>query len=98
MKLKPLFDRVLLEREKAVKVGSIIIPDSAHKRHATLKCKVLSKGPAADDSIRVGSWVIIGLHAGAWLNAEGNAVPKPEDAEVYVVVDGDIICEVDEDG
>ena len=92
--LKPLFARVLLEREKAIKVGNILLPDSAAKRHASLKCRVLAKGPNADESIRIGSMVIIGMHAGAWLNAEGKSVAQPEDAELYIVVDEDIICEV----
>ena len=92
--LKPLFARVLLEREKATKVGSILIPDSAAKRHASLKCRVIAKGPSADESVRIGSLVIIGMHAGAWLNAEGKAVSQPEDAEFYIVMDEDIICEV----
>ncbi len=94
MNLKPLFGRVLLRREKAEKIGSIILPDDAAKRHATLKCEVLAKGPQADETIRVGMQVIVGQYAGAWLNAAGNPVPKPDDAEYYVCLDEDIIAEV----
>jgi len=95
MKLKPHFARVLLYREKAEKVGSIMLPPSAQKRHASLKCKVLAKGPAADESIKIGSWVIVGKHAGAWIRADGMAANTDDEAEFYVVNDEDIIAEVE---
>ena len=93
MKLIPLFARVLLKRPRADKKGSIIIPDTAQQRHATLKCEVLAKGPAADKSIRVGAHVLIGQFAGAWLDEDGNQVPE---GEYYICADEDILCEVSE--
>lgn len=94
--MKPLFARVLLERPKLEKKGSIIIPEAAQTRHATLKCKVLAKGPTADESIKVGSYVIIGQHSGAWISAEGAPVPMLEDSDYFIVNDEDILCEVSE--
>lgn len=96
MRLIPLFDRVLLDRPKLEKVGSIIIPDDASKRAATTKCTVLAVGANVDPCIKPGMTVLIGMYAGTWLNADGRAVPKPDDAEFYVVADVDIICEVAE--
>ena len=96
MQLKPLFARVLLERPKKQKQGSIIIPEMAQSRHASLKCKVLDKGPTADPSINIGSYVLIGRHAGDWLSAEGNPVPNMDQAEFYICQDEDILCEVTE--
>lgn len=92
--LKPLFDRVLLEREKAEKVGSILMPDEAQKRHATLRCRVVAVGPTADDSIQVGRTVLIGQHSGAWLNASGKPNTTTTDGDYFIVTDVDILCEV----
>lgn len=94
--LEPLFARVLLEREKLVKVGEIFIPDQAQKRNATLKCKVLAVGPSVDDSIKklVGKWVLLGRHAGDWINEEGDPVAKDDTKEYYICQDEDILAEV----
>lgn len=94
MKLEPLFARVLLEREKPEKLGSIYVPEEVQKRNATTRCRVLAKGPAADKSIEIGSIVIIGQHAGAWINARGMAVPNPNDAEFYIAQDEDVLAKV----
>lgn len=96
MEIKPLFARVLLKRARAEKIGSIILPNDVRKRHASLKCRVVAKGPGADDSIRVGSDILIGQYAGAWLSADGSPVPdeKSDEAEFYIVNDEDIIAEV----
>jgi len=94
MKLEPLFARVLLERERPEKLGSIIIPGDAQRRNAPARGRVIAKGPNADKSIEVGSTYIFGQHAGAWINARGMAVPNPDDAELYVTADEDIIAKV----
>lgn len=95
--MRPLFARVLLERPKADKIGSIILPDQERLRHASMKCKVLAKGPTADESIRVGATVLVGQHAGAWLNAEGKPVSKPDDADFFICQDEDILLEFGDD-
>lgn len=96
--LKPLFARVLLRREKfASRSGSIIIPDEAAKRNAPTKAVVVACGPNADKSIQPGMTVILGQYAGAWVNAEGTVVTRPEDAEFFVCLDEDIIAEVKSD-
>lgn len=91
--LKPLFARVLLKREKLVKVGSIYVPDSEQKRQASLKCKVIEVGPTCDKSIQPGMTVIMGQYAGAWLDADGKAVP---DGDYYICCDEDLLAIVDE--
>ena len=94
MKLEPLFARVLLERERPEKQGSIIIPSDVVKRNAPARGKVIAKGPAADKSIEINSTYIFGQHAGAWINARGMAVPDPGDAELFVCADEDLIAKV----
>ncbi|MGI9501954.1 MAG: co-chaperone GroES family protein [Geminicoccaceae bacterium] len=99
MKLQPLFARVLLERVRAQQVGSIIIPDSVAERHASLKCRVLDAGPTCEPEIRdlIGKHVLIGKNAGTWLSAEGNAVPKADEAVFFMVQEQDILCAVDDE-
>jgi co-chaperonin GroES (HSP10) len=93
MAIKPLFARVLLQRE-VLKSASIIITDSASLRNAPTKGKVIAVGPTADASIEVGKTYVFGRHAGAWLNKDGKPVDKVDDAEFFVCVDEDLICEV----
>lgn len=97
MRLEPLFARVLLEREKPGKIGSVHIPEEWAKRNASTRCRVLAKGPTADKSIEIGATYLIGQHAGTWINANGRAVPGPEDAEFYLTADEDLLCKVIED-
>ncbi len=96
MKLKPLFARVLLRREKFEKSGSIIIPESQHKRYSSLRCIVLGKGLEADPSIKVGSTVLVGQHAGAWVNAEGNPAADNDEEEFFLCQDEDLLCTIEE--
>ena len=87
MKLKPLFGRVLLERNRVEKIRNIIIPDSAKDRLASLKCKVLALGPTAE-GVEPGQMVLIGRNAGAWLDKGGNPVveePEPGETAYYIV-------------
>lgn len=92
--LKPLFNRVLLEREKLARVGNIIIPDEAQKRHSNIRGTVVARGPDADEQIKEGMEVIFGLYAGSWVNAEGKPTTKNDEAEFFLLNDEDILCEV----
>jgi co-chaperonin GroES (HSP10) len=98
--MQPLFRRVLLERPTLEKKGAIFIPDSAKMRHATLRCKVIAIGPDVNDpeftktKISVGDEVIIGKHAGAWLDETGNPVDNPETAKFYIIQDEDILIRI----
>lgn len=94
--LKPYFARVLLRREKFEKAGSILIPTDQQKRYASTRCVVLAKGPDASDQIAVGSTVLIGQHAGAWINADGKPASEGDD-EYFIAQDEDILCEVSDD-
>ena len=84
--LRPLFARVLLERER-VKTN-LIIPYTADKRNAPTKGRVIAKGPTADPSIEIGATILFGKFAGDWL--------KDGDQEVYVCQDEDIIAVVEQ--
>ena len=65
MRIEPLFDKVILEREK-LKSGSIIIPQSVEKRNAPAIGKVIAVGAGCQvvTEEMVGKRVIFGIHAG----------------------------------
>lgn len=91
--IEPLFARVLLHREKREKIGTIILPENQQKRLSSLKCKVVAKGPGADESIEVGSEVLLGRFAGDWINEDGEP-GEPDVAEYYIAQDEDILAVV----
>ena len=98
--IQPLFSRVLLRREVAKKIGSIIMPKNTQLKFSTLKAEVVAIGPDVNDTersntiISVGDIVIIGKHAGCWLDETGNPVENAYDAMYYIVLDEDILVKV----
>lgn len=96
--LRPLGARVLLKREVATKAGSIIIPQTAAKRHADLKCEILACGPACEWGLKPGQMVLIGAHCGTWIDKDGRTLLPDEGADkglYYIVMEEDILCTVD---
>ncbi len=75
VKYRPLYGRVLIEREVNEKVGSIILPDASQKSMADCKGKILALGETA-------GWT------STWrINAEGSA----EDTVVRALKVGDTV-------
>jgi len=72
MKVVPLHDRVLLKRieEKEVKVGGIIIPDTAKEKPQEAEVIEAGKGRVAEDGklipmeVKKGDKVLIGKYSG----------------------------------
>ena len=90
--MKPLFARVLLRRKRFDRTASgILIPGDAQKRLASLRCTVVETGPACECGLKPGDEVLIGLHAGTWVNEDGSPVTDPEKAEMFVAQEEDII-------
>jgi len=96
--LNPLFDRVLLQRPRQTKIGSIHIPEQFAKRNAPTRGMCVATGAACDETIEIGKSYVFGVHAGTWINADGMAVPNDDDGEFFVCVDTDLIAEVNENG
>lgn len=92
-KYTPLFARVLIKREIEEKRGSIIIPDA--KRHARCEGTVISTGPTADESIKVGQKVIFGKHAGAWLDGTYTKGADNDDGTIFICQDEDVLAIVE---
>ena len=88
MKLRPLFDRVLIQREQ-LKTTGIIVPDSAKKRNAPHRGIVTAIGPSCehDPPIKVGDRVMFGMHSGAEIDADG--------IETYIVAGKDLLLVIE---
>lgn len=79
MKLRPLQDRILVQRvEEAEKTkGGIIIPDSAKEKPAEGKVVAVGNGKLADDGTRVplevkkGDRILFGKYSGTEVKIEG---------------------------
>lgn len=93
--MKPLFARVLLERPLEEKVGNIIVPNESQKRLARLRCRVIATGHTCEPEIRdlEGKEVLIGRHAGDWINADGlPGIPPDTTKEYFIVQEEDILA------
>jgi len=79
MKLKPLQDRVIVQRveEETKTRGGIIIPDTAKEKPAEGKIIAVGEGKIADDgkriplSVQEGDRVLFGKYSGTEVKVEG---------------------------
>lgn len=109
-KYRPLFGRVLIERQVLKKVGSILLPEDQQARHAICKGKITALGDTAgwtrsynEDgtekfirTIKVGDEVSFGRHAGTWLNESyGVAKNDKDDAPYFMCQDEDILAVIE---
>lgn len=95
MSIRPLADRILVKRieEEEVKIGGIIIPDTAKEKPQEGKIIAVGPGRLADDGKRVplevkaGDRVLIGKYAGTEvkLNGEEHLIMREDD--VLAVID-----------
>ncbi|HXV74817.1 MAG TPA: co-chaperone GroES [Candidatus Polarisedimenticolaceae bacterium] len=78
MKVKPLYDRLLVTRvdEKEVKQGGIIIPDSAKEKPMEGKVVAVGSGRVEKDGktvpmqVKVGDRILFGKYAGTEIKIE----------------------------
>ena len=79
MKLRPLQDRILVQRveEETTTKGGIIIPDTAKEKPAEGKVKAVGNGKVGDDGkrvaleIKVGDRILFGKYSGTEVKIEG---------------------------
>jgi chaperonin GroES len=79
MKLKPLQDRILVQRveEETTTKGGIIIPDSAKEKPAEGKVVAVGAGKTSDDGnrialeIKVGDRILFGKYSGTEVKIDG---------------------------
>lgn len=96
MKIRPLQDRVLVERleEETKTAGGIIIPDTAKEKPAEGRIVAAGKGKAKEDGslipmeLKVGDRVLFSKYAGSEVKFDGK--------DYLIMGQDDILCVVDE--
>jgi chaperonin GroES len=95
MKIRPLHDRLLVERmeEKEVKKGGIIIPDTAKEKPQEGKVIAAGNGKMGDDGKRVpldvktGDRILFGKYSGSEV--------KLDDKEYLILREEDVLAVLD---
>ena len=95
MKVRPLHDRIILERidEGEQKVGGIIIPDTAKEKPMQGKVLSVGKGRVEKDGkitpldVKAGDVVLFGKHAGQEIKIDGSDYLIIREEEVLGVIE-----------
>ncbi len=94
MELKPLFDRIIVQRieEEAVTAGGIFLPDAAKEKRNEGKVVAVGQGKVLDDGTLVplelkgGETVLFGKYSGSEVELEGETFLVMREDEVLAVV------------
>ena len=96
MKMRPLRDRILVERveEQEQRIGGIIVPDTAKEKPqqgrvvAAGNGRVNDKGDVFPLDVKEGDTVLFGKYAGSEIKIEGKEYLILREDEVLAVVEG----------
>ena len=96
MKLRPLHDRILIQRldEGEQQVGGIIIPDTAWEKPQQGKVIAAGIGKVKDDGerqpldVKAGDLILFGKYAGQEIDLEGEDYLIVREDEVLGVIEG----------
>ena len=95
MKVRPLHDRVIIERieESEQRVGGIIIPDTAKEKPQQGKIIAAGKGRIEKDGkvtpldVKAGDTILFGKYAGQEIKIDGNDYLIMREEEVLGVIE-----------
>ena len=95
MKIRPLHDRILVERieEKEVRLGGIIIPDTAKEKPQEGRVIAAGTGKVTEDGqrlaldVKVGDRVLFGKYSGSEV--------KVDDREYLILREDDVLAILD---
>ena len=95
MKVRPLHDRVIVERieEGEQKVGGIIIPDTAKEKPQQGKIVAVGNGRIEKDGkvtpldVKAGDTILFGKYAGQEIKVDGNEYLIMREEEVLGVIE-----------
>ncbi len=95
MKLRPLQDRILVQRveEETTTKGGIIIPDTAKEKPAEGKVVAVGNGKVGDDGkrialeIKAGDRILFGKYAGTEVKIEGEEYLIMREDDVLGVIE-----------
>jgi chaperonin GroES len=96
MKIRPLHDRVIVERleEERTSAGGIIIPDSATEKPiqgkivAVGKGKILESGEVRPLDLKIGDKVLFGKYGGTEVKIDGKDLLVMREEDVMAVIEG----------
>ena len=96
MKIRPLHDRILVERleEKEVKKGGIIIPDTAKEKPQEGKVIAAGNGKIGDDGKRIaldvkaGDRILFGKWSGTEVRLDGEDLLIMKESDILGIIDG----------
>ncbi|MCB9739340.1 MAG: co-chaperone GroES [Deltaproteobacteria bacterium] len=94
MELKPLFDRIIVQRieEEAVTAGGILLPEAAQEKRQEGKVVAVGNGRALEDGtvvplqLKGGETVLFGKYAGSEVTLEGETFLVMREDEVLAVI------------
>ena len=95
MKIRPLYDRLLVKRAEAKEQvrGSIIIPDTAKEKPMEATVEAVGEGKFDDNGKRVpldvkaGDRVLIGKYAGTEIKLDGEELLILREEEVLAIIE-----------
>ncbi len=95
MKVRPLHDRILVERieEEEKTASGIIIPDAAKEKPSQGKVIAVGNGKKTDDGkvipldVKEGDRILFGKYAGTEIKVEGKEYLMMREDEVFAVVE-----------
>ncbi len=95
MKLKPLQDRILVQRveEETTTKGGIIIPDSAKEKPAEGKVTAVGAGKIGDDGnrialeIKAGDLILFGKYSGTEVKIDGEEYLIMREEDVLGIIE-----------
>ena len=96
MKLRPLQDRIIVERidEEETSAGGIIIPDSAKEKPQEGKIIAVGKGKTGDDGklvkldVKKGDRILFGKYSGSEVKLDGSEYLIMREDDVLGVIEG----------
>jgi len=94
MKLKPLQDRILVQRvaEETTTKGGIIIPDTAKEKPAEGKVVAVGNGKIGDDGVRIalevqeGDSILFGKYSGTEVKIDGEEYLNMREDDVLGII------------
>jgi chaperonin GroES len=95
MKIRPLYDRILVKRieDRETRKGGIIIPDTAKEKPMEAEVVAVGKGKVNDDGkqlpldVKKGDRVLIGKYAGTEFKVEDEELLMIREDEVLGIIE-----------
>lgn len=95
MKLRPLYDRVVIRRveEETKTAGGILLPGSAAEKPSQGEVVAVGKGRVDEDEIypldvKVGDKVLFGQYSGSTVKVDGEELLIMKESEIFAVIEG----------